>query len=74
VLNNYYNVFFAAPKGIKSNWTAKTSDNVNVLPTSENPSDATMTYLNGDSGTYSVYQINNATPYDDNKCNITWVS
>jgi len=74
VKNNYYNVFFAAPKGIKSNWTAKKSDNVNVLPTSETPSDATMTYLNGDTGTYSVYQINNATPYDDNKCNITWVN
>ena len=74
VKNNYYNVFFAAPEGIKSNWTAKKSDNVNVLPTSTAPSDATMTYLNGDSGTYSVYQINNSTPYDDNKCNITWVS
>lgn len=74
VKNNYYNVFFAAPKGIRSNWTAKKSDNVNVLPTSENPSDADMTYKNGDTGTYSVYQINNQTPYDDNKCNITWVS
>lgn len=74
VKNNYYNVFFAAPKGIKSNWTAKKSDNVNVLPTTENPSDADMSYKNGDTGTYSVYQINNLTPYDDNKCNITWVN
>jgi hypothetical protein len=68
---SYVNIYFAAPTGIKTNWSAKKSDNVNVLNTPA-AVEIPFKYLNGDAGTYKLYSITNADTFTDTFCNITW--
>ena len=67
----YVDIFFVAPSGLKNGWSAKKSDNVNVLNT-PSPTDVSFTYLNGDNATYKLYSITNADTFNDTYCNITW--